>query len=112
MECLRLPQSVTLVEPPPEVETVPEENQKEQQTVSQSKSMDPRLSEDLMNFTRLRIFLRSVCSRLNKHFRKFYKPIDVPDAVVQTTIGLREIREMVNESKDAEPMTIKLSRQY
>merc|ERR1739838_541839 len=33
--------------------------------------------------------------------------IDVPDAVVQTTIGLREIREMVNESKDAEPMTIK-----
>jgi len=107
MECLRLPQSATLLEPPPEVETVPEENPKEQQSVPQSKSMDPRLSEDLMNFTRLRIFLRSVCSRLNKHFRKFYKPIDVPDAVVQTTIGLREIREMVNESKDAEPMTIK-----
>ena len=58
MECLRLPQSATLLEPPPEVETVPEENPKEQQSVPQSKSMDPRLSEDLMNFTRLRIFLR------------------------------------------------------
>ena len=49
------------------------EIEKEKIDEKQKRFVDPRINEEIMNFTRLRIFLRSVTTRLIKHFKVNFK---------------------------------------
>jgi len=75
----------------------------------EKKVVDARISEENLDFTRLRIYLRTVLTRCKKHFPRFEKAIqpDENNDIVSTDFGLQDFREIVNDAKDAEPMTVK-----
>eukprot|EP00494_Astrolonche_serrata_P020146 UN20363 len=78
-----------------EDEKVEEENQKDSDKKKEVHSLeviDERLSKEKLAFTRLRILLRTITTRLCKHFKRFFKPIDV-NSVLQTDLSLQDIRD-------------------
>jgi len=91
--------------PSPRVASAPgspvSQNQNSEQEEEET-PVDTRLTQEETDFRRLRTYLRTCCTRLIKHFPKFFKKIN--DEVVKTDISLQMIRESVNDSND--PMTV------
>merc|ERR1719319_2156721 len=49
-----------------------------------------------LDFNRVRCFIRTCCSRLNRHYKDFLEPIE-EEQILQTDIGLMDIRERNND---------------
>jgi len=67
--------------------------------------VDARLTQEQSDFRRLRTYLRTCCTRLIKHFPKFFKTIE-DHQIIKTATSLQIIREEVNDCSD--PMTISM----
>lgn len=94
--CTRLPKRKVAVRKMQKLK--PAENQGPVASEAQKRraAADDRLRTENEDFVCLRTFIRSVCTRLCKHFKNFLKPLDIEN-VIQNDLTLIDIRQNNND---------------